>query len=893
MKRISTHHFVLLSVTLLLLLPAAPAWAQAAPLWSGSITCQLDDEEQGVYQRQEIQTWTLTGAPPTNPTAIPLYQATWQAQAQGQLLRTQQATQTTTSIQWVANVPSPGGQAPLVPIVIRQRADGRWVVGQGQSPMTVPNAVNGQRQVFVNGVAQGQPAPFSRGLAEWTFPRIETPGNDSTIAGSSQGQVDPGSAELVHHYGGLPPTATCKWNLTKGGGAQVTGQGTNNNGLPQQTPQNSSGNPATQTNGQNCQSPATVQQTFETMKANMQAQYEKLIQGTSDPAEIASLKNQEQRTIANLNNQEQRDMALASQGCLPATNTAGGSNGGAATGGAAGGGASAGASASGGANSGGGAYTGSAGNSGAAGGGASAGASASGGAAGASGGSSAGSSASGGANASGGATSGGAAGAAGSAGNAGATSANGAASGGNSSGAAGNQGSGSGTSGGSGSNSGLRVGTPNHQMPSLALLTGVSPAANNGQTNVTVTLTGQQTHFATGTSTVSFTRSAQASTSTLPTNSAALTALQAGNAKPSAVQAGKTQASTANSLSVPLTMNPASAAGTYSITVTTPTANGPETVTLNNAFTVTTTPTLNISPVTVGSMGTVKNTAAPASAKYRAVITGLMCMQHISSGDAIYAAAVVRQYDRRNGQNTMFTNLNTWVYGDVNGMQSQRKQAGTRSPSGGIGDGNLVPDGFTPGIRDTMPTPQVNNLLPLTLWEGTLTDGVDALVISPSLWINYGDKPLFITWNQNEDSFTNSILMDSRVQNQINNQTLGTLVVGSSQTTGGSVVQSVAGDVVQAVADTILVIPFVELQGNPSHDRPVGVGDANPSDPTSSMILPNMTIVLTREIIEKRLGSNSWTMMTIDFKDTTQAFTAMIGSDHRGEYTMFIQIERQ
>jgi len=130
MKRISTHHFVLLSVTLLLLLPAAPAWAQAAPLWSGSITCQLDDEEQGVYQRQEIQTWTLTGAPPTNPTAIPLYQATWQAQAQGQLLRTQQATQTTTSIQWVANVPSPGGQAPLVPIVIRQRADGQWVIGQ-------------------------------------------------------------------------------------------------------------------------------------------------------------------------------------------------------------------------------------------------------------------------------------------------------------------------------------------------------------------------------------------------------------------------------------------------------------------------------------------------------------------------------------------------------------------------------------------------------------------------------------------------------------------------------------------------------------------------------------------------------------------------------------------
>jgi hypothetical protein len=431
------------------------------------------------------------------------------------------------------------------------------------------------------------------------------------------------------------------------------------------------------------------------------------------------------------------------------------------------------------------------------------------------------------------------------------------------------------------------------------LLTGVSPANNNGQTNITVTLTGQQTHFATGASTVSFTRSAQASTSTLPTNSVALTALQAGNTKPPAVQAGQTKASSAGSLTVPLTINPANAAGTYSITVTTPTANGPETVTLNNAFTVSTAPALNITPGTIATTGIGKNTgsnqtsAAPSSAKYRAIITGLMCMKHISSGDAIYAAAVVRQYDRRNNQNTMSTNLNTWVYGDVNGLQGQRKQAGTRGPGGGIGDGDLVPTGFIPGTRDTLPTPQVNNVLPLTVWEGTLTDGVDALVISPSLWINYGDNPMFSTWNQNQDSFTNSIFSDSRIQNQINTQTLGTLVLGSSQTVGGSFAQSFAGDTAQAVIDTVLVIPFVELQGNPSHDRPVGVADASATDPTSSMILPNTTLVLTREMIEKRLGGGSWMMMPLDFNDTAHGFTGLIGSDRPGEYQMFIQIERQ
>src|SRR5438874_1496409 len=72
-----------------LLLPTLPVFAQSAPIWTGSITCQLNDEEQGVYQRQEIQTWTLTGAPPDPSISMPIYTATWTAQAQGQLLRPQ------------------------------------------------------------------------------------------------------------------------------------------------------------------------------------------------------------------------------------------------------------------------------------------------------------------------------------------------------------------------------------------------------------------------------------------------------------------------------------------------------------------------------------------------------------------------------------------------------------------------------------------------------------------------------------------------------------------------------------------------------------------------------------------------------------------------------------
>jgi hypothetical protein len=904
----------LLGCVLLVAALSEASFAQSVPIWTGSLTCQLNDQEQGAYQRQEIQTWTLTGAPRDPSQGMPVYPATWTAQAQGQLLR-QQGTQAT-SIQWMASVPGQGGQAPPVGLAITIRAsDGRLMIKQWTVNQTAPNAISGRRQLFVNGVPQGQPITFSRALQQWQFPLIEANPTDDPVTGSAQIQADAGSAELVHRYGALPPTATCQWRFTKGGvGGQTAGQGSMGGGMSNPNQSTPSGNPGAQVNGQNCESPTTVQQSFETMKADLQAQYDKLIQGTTDPNEIASLKNQEQRMIATLNNQEQRDMALASQGCLQPGNSGGNAAGGASASGsnsnpAGGAGAGAGASGSMGTSSGG-AASGSA-----------AGAGNNSGVTGSASGANPGTTSAGGAasgaagNATG--TSGSAAGgsAAGAGNNPGSgsgsgtstgtnTSAGGAASGsagasGNTSGSAGAGTGATGSTGstGSGGSNGLPVAISPTHVVSMGLLTGVSPATNSGQQNVTVTLTGQLTNFVNGATTVSFTRTSQPGPS-VNVNAAVLKNLSPSGPPP--VQVGSVKVNSKTSATVTLSMDPSTAAGTYSITATTTTSSGtPEVVTLNNGFTVTPTPTLNMTPGTIANTGIGKNTAstqtpaAPASAKYRVTITGLMCMYHISSNDAVYAAAVVRQYDRRNNQNTMFTNLNTWVYGDTNGMQGQRKKAGTRGPGGGIGDGDLVPTDFRPGTRDTMPTPQVNNLLPLTLWEGTLTDGIDALVISPSLWINYGDNPFFITWNQNEDSFTNSMFTDSRVQNQINTQTLGTIVLDSSQTVGGSAVQSVAGDYVQAIADTVLVIPFVELQGNPSHDRPIGVADAKNSDPTSSMVLPNTTLVLTREMIEKRLGSGSWMMLPLDLKDTAHGFTHLAGSDQPGEYQMFIQIERQ
>jgi hypothetical protein len=80
----------------------------------------------------------------------------------------------------------------------------------------------------------------------------------------------------------------------------------------------------------------------------------------------------------------------------------------------------------------------------------------------------------------------------------------------------------------------------------------------------------------------------------------------------------------------------------------------------------------------------------------------------------------------------------------------------------------------------------------------------------------------------------------------------------------------------------------------PNKDRPIGLKDGS-SDPNPATIFPNATLVLTREIIEKRLGTSDWAMVAFDFKDTAHSLTGNVipGGDTKGEYTLFIQIQRQ
>ncbi|HSS98001.1 MAG TPA: hypothetical protein VLK33_13265 [Terriglobales bacterium] len=296
---------------LLLAISSLSAFSQAAgPVWSGTVQCQLNDQDQS-YTRQDIQTWTLPGTGPISPTGIPVYNAIWKASGHGQLQRVQGGQ--TTNIQWTTNVPD----TPATITIFVRAADNKLIVKPYHSQLSVFNATNGTRQVIVNGVAQ-PPTNFSHPASEWQFPRIEVtpPAANGTTTGTSPSLTDVGGVELAHHLGGLPPSASCQWQLTQGTGTpQNSNQGGMGVGSSNQNPPQS-GSATTQNGNADCsKSTADIEQSFDAMKADIKTQYDKLIQSTTDPMEIARLTNQEQSTLRNLENQKQHDIQSTNNSC--------------------------------------------------------------------------------------------------------------------------------------------------------------------------------------------------------------------------------------------------------------------------------------------------------------------------------------------------------------------------------------------------------------------------------------------------------------------------------------------------------------------------------------------------------------------------------------------------
>ena len=195
-------------VALLCVGVAGPVFSQAPPIWSGQVQCQLNVQGSD-YVHQEVQTWTITGAPTSAPGTMPVYPGTWSVAAQGTMQRALGSQ--SLAAQWPTKVPETS--APIAVFV--RASDNRLIVKLWHSQLRAPGATTGVRQVVSAGVTSTQ---ASIGLAsfEWPFPVIADVSNSTGIGGT--GTIVVAGTLMPMQAATANGTATCKWQFHKGVG---------------------------------------------------------------------------------------------------------------------------------------------------------------------------------------------------------------------------------------------------------------------------------------------------------------------------------------------------------------------------------------------------------------------------------------------------------------------------------------------------------------------------------------------------------------------------------------------------------------------------------------------------------------------------------------------------
>jgi hypothetical protein len=137
------------------------------------------------------------------------------------------------------------------------------------------------------------------------------------------------------------------------------------------------------------------------------------------------------------------------------------------------------------------------------------------------------------------------------------------------------------------------------------------------------------------------------------------------------------------------------------------------------------------------------------SGRYRVVLLGATARattkdavdQLDGIGDEVLPAVATLLWDRRTGGEQARSFTRGLEYGNVDAPRkaADRIKAGSGAGGGGIIRGNSVPDGF---MKDAPGAPTTDRF-PLLVWDGVLNDGIDALLVVPSLWERDVGRALF------------------------------------------------------------------------------------------------------------------------------------------------------
>ena len=267
-------------------------------------------------------------------------------------------------------------------------------------------------------------------------------------------------------------------------------------------------------------------------------------------------------------------------------------------------------------------------------------------------------------------------------------------------------------------------------------------------------------------------------------------------------------------------------------------------------------------------------TNAPASNRYRIVATGFRVLHQTKDdvlsrdghGDEVYGGFVVFSYDRRTSQlmdnpNLRRTNVigesgfdgqTFGSFGDINGVISHgRIRGGTASAGGGFAQNDVFPAVADPS--KTYGAAYTDNTFPFQLFNGSLTDGQEAIVILPSMWEADGYRDGFAKWTNFESTNAIQIWSDQGVQNAVAGTQLAVISpAGSLETSFGPHLNS--GNVF-GIALVPVLGPLAFLNSG-SNDRPIGAsmnGISGLGGLVAGPVLPRRAVVITREIIEAAL----------------------------------------
>lgn len=280
-------------------------------------------------------------------------------------------------------------------------------------------------------------------------------------------------------------------------------------------------------------------------------------------------------------------------------------------------------------------------------------------------------------------------------------------------------------------------------------------------------------------------------------------------------------------------------------------------------------------------------TVMPAtSGRYRVLITGFAVAKETVDDpravdgemDEVYAAAAVVLWDRRTGQPfSVPTVVRGREYGDVGkGQFTGRTRAGTASPTGGLWSRNgpdVVPMEFDPR-GSALPVPS-NYQFPLLVFEGGLSDGVEALLIAPSLWESDRIPVTFDNYEANwRSGGVGKVLASPAVVNQLTSPTLASAVLPNDP--GYQIASSLT---TVFTGGLIGSYGFAGLLFQAQVDRPIGLAPGQ-----QAANYQDRVVVVTREKLTS-LAPGAGMTIAVPFWEPYNNFL-------NGVYTAYVRVER-